>query len=192
VNPLVDDFIEKAKAWKAEYTAMRAILQDCGLVEELKWEQPCYTFEGKNIVLIHGFKEYCAVLFPKGVLLKDEHQVLIIQTENVQAARQIRFTNVDQIVGMTDILKAYVRESVENELTGKKVAYRKTEDFPVPEELWKRFDDDPAFQEAFYALTPGRQLAYLLHFSQAKQAQTREARINKSVSRIFEGKGLLD
>ena len=188
----VDEFMKTVAAWKDEFTALRAILRECGLDEDLKWGWPCYTLAGKNVVLMHGFKEYCAVLFPKGALLQDGQGVLVIQSENVQAARQIRFTNAGEVTALKDVLQAYVREAAANELAGKTVAYKTTAEFPVPDELWRRFDDDPALQEAFSALTPGRQRGYLLYFSQAKQAKIREARIEKCAPRIFEGKGLLD
>ena len=188
----VDAFFAQVVAWKEEFTALRAILGACGLTEELKWGWPCYTVEGRNVVLMHGFKEYCAVLFPQGALLRDERGVLIIQTENVQAARQIRFISVADIAALKDVLPEYVREAAANELQGRKVVLKKTSEFPMPEEFLRRLDDDPLLQEAFAALTPGRQRAYLLHFGQAKQSATREARIDKAVPRILEGKGLLD
>jgi len=187
----VDAFFAGVTAWKEEFTALRAILGSCGLTEELKWGWPCYTVAGRNVVLMHGFKEYCAVLFPQGALLEDQHGVLMIQTENVQAARQIRFTNADEITALADVLVAYVREAAANELQGRRVVLKKTSEFPMPEEFLRRLDD-PVLQEAFSALTPGRQRAYLLHFGQAKRSATREARIDKAVGRILEGKGLLD
>jgi len=191
-NPKVDSFFSKAKNWQKEFEALRMIVLDCGLTEELKWGQPCYIFEKKNIVLIHGFKEYCALLFFKGALLKDTKGILVQQTENVQAARQIRFTDVREIVKLKGALKAYVYEAVEVEEAGLKVEFKKTKEFTMPEEFQRKLDKSRALSKAFYALTPGRQRGYLLYFSQAKQAKTRESRVEKYIPQILEGKGLED
>lgn len=190
LNPKVDEFLSKAKKWKEEFEKLRSIVLDCDLTEEFKWMHPCYTFEQKNIVLIHGFKEYCALLFHKGALLKDAHGILIQQTENVQAGRQIRFTNVQEIVEMEAILKAYIHEAIEVEKAGTEVDFKKTTEYTIPEELQNKFDEIPALKAAFEALTPGRQRAYLLHFSAPKQSKTRESRIEKSMQQILNGKGL--
>ncbi|MEY8732675.1 YdeI family protein [Peribacillus frigoritolerans] len=191
-NPKVDEFLGKAKKWKEEYETLRNIVLDCELTEEFKWMHPCYTFENKNIVLIHGFKEYCALLFHKGALLQDAHGLLIQQTENVQGARQIRFTNVQEIVATESILKAYIHEAIEVEKAGLEVEFKKNEEFIIPEELHNKFDDMPALKTAFEALTPGRKRAYILYFSQAKQSKTRESRIEKYMQKILDGKGLKD
>lgn len=191
-NPKVDEFLGKAKKWKEEYETLRNIVLDCELTEEFKWMHPCYTFENKNIVLIHGFKEYCALLFHKGALLQDAHGLLIQQTENVQGARQIRFTNVQEIVATESILKAYIHEAIEVEKAGLEVEFKKNEEFIIPEELHNKFDESPALKTAFEALTPGRQRAYILYFSQAKQSKTRESRIEKCMQKILDGKGLKD
>jgi uncharacterized protein YdeI (YjbR/CyaY-like superfamily) len=191
-NPKVDVFFRKAEKWREEFEKLRMIILDCPLCEELKWGQPCYTFEKKNIVLIHGFKEYCAILFFKGALLTDAQGVLIQQTENVQAGRQIRFTSAGEIVKMKTILKAYIHEAIEAEKAGLKVDYRKTAEFTVPEEFQRKLDEIPALKVAFDALTPGRQRAYLLHFAAAKQSKTRESRIEKCVPQILNGNGLND
>ncbi|MFP7233222.1 YdeI family protein [Bacillus subtilis] len=190
-NPKVDDFLGKAKKWKEEFEKLRTITLDCGLTEEFKWMHPCYTYNNKNIVLIHGFKEYCALLFHKGALLKDPHEILIQQTENVQGARQIRFTNVQEIDEMETILKAYIHEAIEVEKAGLKVE-KKNIEFIIPEELQHKFDEIPDLKTAFEALTPGRQRAYILYFSQAKQSKTRESRVEKYVQNILDGKGLKD
>jgi uncharacterized protein YdeI (YjbR/CyaY-like superfamily) len=192
MNPKVDEFLSKAKKWKEEYEKLRNIVLECDLTEEFKWMHPCYTFENKNIVLIHGFKEYCALLFHKGALLKDEHGMLIQQTENVQAARQIRFTNVQQIVEMESILKAYIKEAIEVEKAGLEVEYKKHAEYIIPEELQHKFDEMPALKTAFEALTPGRQRAYILHFSKPKQSKTRVSRVEKCMEQILDGKGLND
>lgn len=168
------------------------IVLDCGLTEEFKWMHPCYTFEKKNIVLIHGFKEYCALLFHKGALLQDPHGILIQQTEKVQAARQIRFTNVQEIVEMETILKAYIYEAIEVEKAGLEVNFKKTTEFIIPEEFQNKLDEIPALKTAFEALTPGRQRAYILYFSEPKQSKTRESRVEKCMQRILNGKGLND
>lgn len=192
LNPKVDEFLTKAKKWKPEFEKLREIVLDCGLTEDFKWMHPCYTFDKKNIVLIHGFKEYCALLFHKGALLQDAQGILIQQTENVQAARQIRFTNVQEIVDMEPILKAYILEAIEVEKAGLEVEFKKTTEFTVPEEFQMKLDQNPALQTAFEGLTPGRQRAYLHYFSEPKQAKTRESRIEKYVQQILDGKGLHD
>ncbi|UOY90897.1 YdeI/OmpD-associated family protein [Bacillus glycinifermentans] len=192
MNPKVDEFLSQAAKWKEEYEKLRNIVLDCELTEEFKWMHPCYTFNHKNIVLIHGFKEYCALLFHKGALLKDPHGILIQQTENVQAARQIRFTNVQEIAEMETILKAYINEAIEVEKAGLEVDFKKDTEFTIPEELQHKFDEIPALKTAFESLTPGRQRAYILYFSQAKQSKTRESRVEKYVQKILDGKGLKD
>jgi uncharacterized protein YdeI (YjbR/CyaY-like superfamily) len=192
MNPKVNWFFDKATQWHDEYEKLRAIALDCGLTEELKWGQPCYTHNGNNIVLIHGFNEYCAYLFFKGVLLNDAEGILIQQTENVQVPRQARFTSVQQITDCEPVLKAYIFEAIEVEKAGLKVELKKTSDFPVAEEFQIRLDAMPTLRAAFEALTPGRQRGYLLYFSQAKQAKTREARIEKHIPQILVGKGLDD
>lgn len=192
MNPKVDEFIRNATKWKAEFEALRKIVLDCGLTEEFKWMHPCYTYENKNVVLIHGFKEYCALLFHKGALLQDTHGILIRQTEHVQAARQIRFTNVEEIIEMEPILKAYIHEAIEVEKAGLKVDGSKKAELTIPEELQKKFAEMPALKTAFEALTPGRQRAYILYFSKPKQSKTRESRIEKYVQHILNGKGLHD
>ncbi|HXB57926.1 MAG TPA: YdeI family protein [Candidatus Acidoferrales bacterium] len=191
-NPGVDQFLKEAETWREEFTKLRSIILDCGLSEELKWGKPCYSFQGTNIVLIHGFKEYCAILFTKGALLKDSKGILIQQTENVQAARQVRFTNVSQVVKLVATLKAYIKEAIEAEKAGLKVTYKKTSDFPVPEEFKNQLAQNSALKTAFEALTPGRQRGYLLYFAAPKQSQTRESRIEKCLPLIFDGIGLHD
>jgi uncharacterized protein YdeI (YjbR/CyaY-like superfamily) len=191
-NPKVDFFFRKAKQWQAEYEKLRMIILDCGLTEELKWGVPCYTLQKSNIVLIHGFKEYCAILFIKGALLKDAKGILIQQTENVQAGRQVRFTNVREIVKLEPILKAYIHEAIEAEIAGLKVNYKKAAEFIVPEEFINKLEAVPGLQDAFDALTPGRQRAYLLYFSAPKQSKTRESRVEKYMRQILNGKGLND
>ncbi len=192
MNPKVDFFFNKAKQWRDEYVKLRMIALDCGLTEELKWGCPCYTFKDSNIVLIHGFKEYCALLFMKGVLLNDSHGILIQQTENVQVARQIRFTNLREIVDLEPALKAYIHEAIEVEKAGLKVEMKTTAAFKMPEEFQYKLDKIPALKNAFEALTPGRQKGYLLYFAAAKQAKTREARVEKYIPQILDGKGLDD
>ncbi|MEK4190592.1 MULTISPECIES: YdeI/OmpD-associated family protein [Paenibacillus] len=192
LNPRVDKFLSKAKQWREEYEQLRTIVLDCGLTEDYKWMHPCYTFDDKNIVLIHGFKEYCALLFHKGALLQDPNGILIQQTENVQAARQIRFTNVQQIVEMEAVLKAYIHNAIEVEKAGLEIEFKKKEDYLIPEELQTKFAELPGLKTAFEALTPGRQNAYIYHFSQAKQSKTRVSRIEKFIPQILEGKGLND
>ena len=192
MNPKVDVYLSKAKKWQEELEKLRLIILDCQLTEELKWGKPCYTFQKSNIVLIIGFKEYCALLFCKGVLLNDANGILIKPGENTQAARQIRFTNVREIVEMEPILKAYIYEAIEVEKAGLKVSLKKTSDFIIPEEFQNRLDKIPALKTAFYALTPGRQRAYIFYFSQPKQSKTRESRVEKSMKKILNGKGLDD
>lgn len=192
LNPKVDGFLRKAKKWKEEFEKLRSIVLDCDLTEDFKWMHPCYTFENKNIVLIHGFKEYCALLFHKGALLQDPHGILIQQTENVQAARQIRFTNVQEIMEMETILKAYIYEAIEVEKAGLEVNFKKTSEFVIPEEFQNKLDEIPGLKTAFEALTPGRQRAYIFYFSQPKQSKTRESRVEKYMQQILNGKGLDD
>ena len=192
MNPKVDFFFSKAKKWQEEFEKLRMIILDCGLTEELKWGVPCYTFEKRNLVLMHGFKEYCAVLFFKGALLKDAKGILIQQTKNVQAARQIRFTNVREIVKLKPILKAYIHEAIEVEKAGLKVKLKKTSEFKVPEELQNKLNEVSGLKTAFYALTPGRQRAYIHYFSAPKQSKTRESRVGKYTRQILNGKGLND
>ena len=192
MNPKVDFYFTKAKKWQEEIKALRTIILDCGLTEELKWGCPCYTFQESNIVLIHTFKEYCAMLFMKGALLNDANNLLIQQSANVQSARQIRFTNLAEVIDREAIIKAYVYEAIEVEKAGLKVALKKASEFAVAEEFQKRLDEDAALKIAFHALTPGRQRAYLLHFSQPKQSKTREARVEKCVQQILDGRGLND
>jgi len=192
MNPKVDAFINKAGQWQEEYRKLRTILLDSGLTEDLKWGVPCYTLDNKNVVIMHGFKEYCGLLFVKGVLLKDDKNILITQTENVQAARHVRFTNVREIDRLKAVLKAYIKEAIEAELAGLKVNYKKTAEFSMPDEFQTRLEENPVLHEAFEALTPGRQRAYLLYFSAPKQSKTREGRVEKSIPRILKGKGLND
>jgi uncharacterized protein YdeI (YjbR/CyaY-like superfamily) len=192
MNPKVDFYFNKAKKWQEEIRKLRTIILDCGLTEELKWGVPCYTYQKSNIVLIHVFKEYCAVLFFKGVLLKDPKNILVQQTGNVQVSRQIRFTSVQEIIKLEKTLKAYIFQAIEVEKAGLKVPLKETKEFPVPEEFQKKLNKIPALKKAFKALTPGRQRGYLLYFASAKQAQTREARIEKYMPQILDGKGLND
>ncbi|WP_258102533.1 YdeI family protein [Marinoscillum sp. MHG1-6] len=191
-NPKVDFFFEKDGEWQPEYNKLREIMLDCGLIEELKWGVPCYTYQKSNVVLIHGFKEYCALLFHKGVLLKDTEDILVQQTENVQSARQLRFTQYQEIVDQESTIKAYVFEAIEVEKAGLKVPLKKTKEFNMPEEFQKALDENTDFRGAFERLTPGRQRGYLLYFSQAKQSKTRESRIEKYWDHILSGKGLND
>lgn len=191
-NPRVDAFLSKPGPWRAEFAALREIALGCGLVEDLKWGWPCYTRDRRNVVLMHGFKDYCALLFPKGALLKDPDRILIQQTENVQAARQIRLTSLGQIVAMEAVLNEYIHAAIELETSGAKVAFRNTEDFSVPDELRARLDASSELRAAFDALTPGRKRAYLLHFSSAKQSRTRTTRVENAIPRILDGKGLDD
>ncbi|HLY70580.1 MAG TPA: DUF1801 domain-containing protein [Puia sp.] len=192
MNSKIDFFFNKEKKWSKEFGKLRTIILDCDLNEELKWGQACYTFQKKNIVLIHGFKEYCALLFFKGALLTDPKKILIQQTENVQSARQIRFTNVKEIMKLEKTLKDYIYEAVEVEESGLKVELKKTADFKMPEELQKKLNKDAPLRKAFDSLTPGRQRGYIFYFSQPKQSKTRDLRIEKSVPQILDGKGLND
>jgi uncharacterized protein YdeI (YjbR/CyaY-like superfamily) len=192
MNPKVDFFFNKATPWQEAYKQLRAIALGCGLNEELKWGCPCYTFEKRNIFLIHGFKEYCALLFFKGALLPDPDEILVQQTANVQAARQIRFTHVREIVKMKRTLKNYIFKAVELEEKGAKVEYKRTTEFSIPEEFQNKLKSMPALKKAFNALTPGRQRGYLLYFSSAKQSKTRVSRIEKYTPQILDGKGLED
>lgn len=191
-NPKVDWFFNKGKEWHEEFEELRKICLDCGLIEELKWGCPCYTFEKRNIALMHGFKEYCALLFFKGALLHDPKRILIQQTENVQAARQIRFTSVREIVKLKPLVKAYIKEAIAVERAGLKVPLKKTKQFSVPAEFQDKLDKNPALKKAFNALTPGRQRGYLLYFSAPKQPKTRESRVEKHIPQILIGKGLND
>ena len=192
MNPKVDEFINRAKKWQEEFKKLRMIILDCQLTEELKWGVPCYTFQKSNIVLIHGFKEYCALLFFKGALLHDAHGILIRQTENVQAGRQIRFSSVREIAAMESILKAYIYEAIEIEKSGLKVNFKKNTELIFPEEFQNKLNETPALKTAFEALTPGRQRAYNLYFSAPKQSKTRESRVEKYIQQILKGKGLDD
>lgn len=191
-NPKVDFYFIKAKKWQEEYLELRTVVLETGLKEELKWGCPCYTFQESNIVLIHGFKDYCALLFMKGALLKDPKGILIQQTENVQSARQIRFTNIKEIVKLRSTLKTYIKAAIEVEKAGLKVELKKPSEFKITEEFQTKLDKTPILQKAFKSLTPGRQRAYLLYFSAAKQSATRESRIEKSIPKIMAGKGLND
>ncbi|MDH6253867.1 uncharacterized protein YdeI (YjbR/CyaY-like superfamily) [Chryseobacterium sp. H1D6B] len=192
MNPKVDFFFDKAKQWQREFEKLRVIALGTGLEEELKWGCACYTYHGKNIFLIHGFKEYCALLFFKGALLNDTNKILIQQTENVQGARQIRFTDIQEITDLEKIIKTYIYEAVEVEKAGLKVELKKTKEFEMPEEFQNKLDENSLLKKAFESLTPGRQRAYLLYFSSAKQPKTRETRIQKYIPLIIEGKGLND
>lgn len=186
-------FFDKVKKWSAEMNQLRGIILENKLLEEdFKWMHPCYTYKGKNIVLIHGFKEYCALLFHKGALLKDPKGILVQQTENVQSARQIRFTSEEEVSRLKAAIKAYIKEAIEIEKSGRKVETKTVKDYPVPEEFQKALNEDSALYKAFYDLTPGRQKGYLFYFSQAKQAKTRELRIEKYYDKIIAGKGLDD
>jgi len=191
-NPKVDFYFIKAKRWQDELEQLRMIVLDCGLTEELKWGVPCYTFQKNNVVLIHAFKEYCALLFFKGALLSDANGLLVQQTKNVQAGRQIRFTSVRELVKQKRVLKAYIHEAIEVEKAGLKVEFKKTAEFSMPEEFQNKLDELPDLKTAFDALTPGRQRAYLLYFSAPKQSKTRESRVEKAMKKILMGKGLDD
>lgn len=192
LNPKVDWFFEKASKWQKEYGQLRKIVLDCGLNEELKWGKPCYTFGGKNVLLIHGFKDYCAVLFHKGALLQDSEGILVQQTPYVQAARQVRFTGMQQIVSLQDILSRYIYEAIAVEEAGLEVVMKKTRDFQMPEEFRRKLKETAGLKKAFDTLTSGRQRGYLLYFSSAKRAETRKARIEKYIPAILKGKGLDD
>lgn len=192
MNPKVDWYFDKPTKWQEEYETLRMLILDCGLTEDLKWGCPCYTVQKKNIILIHGFKNYCAVLFFKGALLKDEHGILIQQTPNVQVPRQVRFTNLKEIVKLAPTLKAYIYEAIEVEKAGVKVALKKTAEYKIPEEFQNRLDENQALKKAFYALTPGRQRGYIFYFSSAKLTKTREERVEKYTPKILMGKGIDD
>lgn len=192
MNSEVDFFFDKATQWQEHYLFLRKLILSCGLTEELKWGVPCYTINKQNVLLIHGFKEYCAILFHKGVLLKDEQKVLIQQTANVQAARQMRFVKFTEVKTQKDLIKSFIFEAIEIEKKGLKVELKKTEQFEMVEEFKDALANEPMLKEAFYKLTPGRQRAYLLHFSQAKQSKTRLARIDKYREKILNGLGLED
>jgi uncharacterized protein YdeI (YjbR/CyaY-like superfamily) len=192
MNPNVEFFFRKAEKWRQEFEKLRKIVLEFQLTEELKWGKPCYAFQKSNIVLIHGFKEYCALLFFKGALLNDTKGILIQQTENVQAARQIRFTSLGEIVEMEPIVKAYIGQAIEVEKAGLKVNYKEASEFIIPEEFQTKLDEIPPLKTAFNALTPGRQRGYLLYFSAPKQSKTRQARVEKCMQQILIGKGLDD
>ena len=192
MNPKVDKYLNREKRWQEEFEKLRAIILDVGLTEEFKWGQPCYTFEKSNVVLIHGFKDYCALLFFKGALLEDPERILVQQTANVQSARQIRFEDIREIYRMESTLKSYIREAIEVEKAGLKVDLKETKEFNMPEEFQKKLESSSALKKAFNALTPGRQRGYLLYFSQPKQSKTRESRIEKYKQHILDGKGLND
>jgi uncharacterized protein YdeI (YjbR/CyaY-like superfamily) len=191
-NTKADQFFQRESKWQAEYQALRNLALACSLNEDYKWMHPCYTFEGMNIVLIHGFKEYCALLFHKGVLLNDDKGILIQQTENVQAARQIRFTGLNDVIQLETTIKSYILEAIQLEKSGAKVEMKKTTEFVIPDEFHRLLIDEPELKRAFYTLTPGRQRGYLLYFSAPKQAKTRDTRIAKHLQKILEGKGLED
>jgi uncharacterized protein YdeI (YjbR/CyaY-like superfamily) len=191
-NPKAGEIVSKAKAWRAEMERLRAIALDCPLTEEVKWGWPCYALDGQNVVLIHAFKEYCALLFLKGALMPDPQSILIQQTANVQAARQMRFTSLDEIARLETVVKSYIHDAIEIEKSGAKVAFKQPAEFAIPAEFQAKLDAMPALKAAFTALTPGRQRGYLLHFSGAKQAKTKEARIEKCLGQILAGKGLDD
>ncbi|WP_445430834.1 YdeI/OmpD-associated family protein [Chryseobacterium indoltheticum] len=193
MNLQAEQFFEKAKKWKEEFYLLREIItENDSLEENYKWMHPCYTLDGKNVVLIHGFKEYCALLFHKGVLIKDPQNILIQQTENVQSARQIRFRNIEEVEKQRAIIKKYIQEAVKIEQSGQKVELKKVSEYPVPEEFQRALDEDKALNESFYALSPGRQKGYLFYFNQAKQSKTRETRIEKYYQNILDGKGIDD
>lgn len=192
MNPKADWFFNKDTKWQEEYSELRMLVLECGLTEELKWGCPCYTLQKSNIVLIHGFKDYCALLFMQGALLKDEKEILVQQTENVQAARQIRFANIQEIQKSKSTIKAYIKEAIEIDIAGLKVALKKTIEYKIPEEFQNVLDEMPELKAAFHSLTPGRQRGYLLYFSAPKQVKTREARIEKQLQQILDGKGLED
>jgi len=191
-NPKVDAYLNKAKKWRKEMEKLRRIFLGCRLTEELKWDKPCYTFQESNVVVLLPLKEYCALLFCKGVLLKDTHGILVKAGENTQAARQMRFTHLREIVEREVILKGYIQQAIEVEKAGLEVTYKKITEFKIPEELQKKLDQVPALKTAFKSLTPGRQRGYLIYFSAAKQSITREARVEKCMPQILKGKGLND
>ena len=191
-NPKVDEYLSATTRWRDEFEQLRTIILDCQLTEELKWGHPCYTFQNRNIILIHGFKEYCAILFFKGALLKDTNGILIRQTENVQAGRQIQFTNAQEIIAIESAMKEYICNALEIERSGLKVDLKKTAEFKIPEEFQNKLDELPALKTAFHALTPGRQRAYILHFSSPKHSKTRKSRVEKRIQQILNGHGLND
>jgi uncharacterized protein YdeI (YjbR/CyaY-like superfamily) len=192
MNPKVDWFFTKQTKWQEAYSELRMLVLDCELTEELKWGCPCYTINKSNIVLIHGFKDYCALLFMQGALLKDPKKILVQQTENVQSARQLRFAHIEEILKNKSTIKTYIKEAIEVDIAGLKVALKKTAEYKIPVEFQTILDDMPELKTAFRALTPGRQKGYLLYFSAAKQVKTREARIEKYLQKILDGKGLED
>lgn len=192
MNPKVDFFFNKTSKWNQQYNKLRSILLNCGLTEELKWGCPCYTFQKNNVVLIHGFKEYCALLFHKGVLLKDTENILIQQTKNVQVARQIRFTSISEIENLQHTIRAYVYEAIEVEKAGIQPQLKEVAQFEMAAEFKSLLDEQPELKKAFEELTPGRQRAYLLHFSQPKQSKTRTSRVEKAIPKIMGGQGLND
>lgn len=192
MNPVVDNYIDKSPRWREALSALRAIVLDCQLDETLKWGVPCYTFQGRNVVLMHTFRDYCALLFHKGALLSDPAGMLIQQTEQTQATRQIRFTNVAEVSEQVNVLQSYIREAIELEKAGAQVTFKKTADYVIPDEWQRQLDGNADLKRAFNALTPGRQRAYLLHFAAPKQAKTRESRIEKCIPQILTGKGLMD
>jgi len=192
MNPKVDWFFEKETKWQEEYSELRMLVLECGLTEELKWGCPCYTFEKNNIVLIHGFKEYCALLFMQGALLKDAEGILVQQTKNVQSARQIRFVNLQEILKSNDIIRAYIKEAIQVQKAGLNVELKKVSDYKVPDEFQHLIDEMPELEAAFQRLTPGRQKGYLLYFTAPKQAKTRVARVEKYLQKILDGKGIDD
>ena len=191
-NPKVDHYLQHVDAWRAELQKLRAILLGCALVEEFKWRQPCYTFQKSNVAILSGFKEYCALGFFKGALLTDPHNLLVAPGANSQSSRLLKFTSVQEVADVEEVIRAYVAEAVAVEKAGLKVALKPKSDYPIPAELQHKFDDDPAFEAAFAALTPGRQKGYLLHFAGAKQSKSRAARIERYAPRIFDGKGMQD
>ena len=192
MNPKVDAFLLNVKKWREELTVLRSIVMESGLAEELKWGAPCYVHEKANVIIIHGFKDYFALMFFKGALLKDPQDLLRKPGENTQSGRQIRLTSMDEMLDLEEVLKAYIQNAIEVEKAGEKVIVKKTEEYPVPSELEESFASNSDLQNAFYGLTPGRQRAYLLHFAEAKQSATRKARIEKYAPRILKGKGILD
>jgi uncharacterized protein YdeI (YjbR/CyaY-like superfamily) len=192
MNPKVDWYFNKASKWQEAFFALREIILECNLVEELKWGLPCYTHNGKNIVVIQDFKEYCAIMFFQGALLKDPKKILVKLTENVQSARQIRFTTLNEVLKNKSNIKTYIKEAVENEKAGKKVELKKLSDYPIPEEFKKVLNEMPELKKSFQSLTPGRQKSYIFYFSSAKQSNTREARIEKYIQHILDGKGIDD
>ncbi|MYM98189.1 YdeI/OmpD-associated family protein [Duganella vulcania] len=192
MNSKVDAYVSKPGKWQEAYKKLRAIAVECDMTEDFKWGHPCYTLDDQNIVLIHGFKEYCALLFFKGALMQDPKGILVQQTKNVQAGRQIRFTSAEEIAKMASTLKSYIREAIKVEQSGAQVEFKETAEFDMPEEFLAKLEESPALQEAFAGLTPGRQRGYLLHFSSAKQAKTRAARVEKCIPHILKGKGLDD